>query len=265
MSNLVVNKKKNSMIDYMNVECYDTSCINVVPFSKADYTLNGWEIGFGNMRSEFPVTFFGHHFSCPETAYIACYYGLNTPECINIQHEIQQCTNGKTCKGRYRKNREYTQYGRSDFHGSPWHFNLMLYLVWLKCQYNKHFADMLLAIPDDWVIIENQNGFNAVNVDGDYSLGDWGCKNTVANAAYRSQAKIIKSQAVRGKVKLLMEIKLATGQTGVWTGMNHQGKILMACREALRTGSVPPIDYESLNAARIYLFGSLLQFGVNEQ
>lgn len=145
----------NSKLDFMSVERYDTSRVKVVPFSKADYVLNGWEIGFGNMRSEFPVTFFGHSFACPETAYIACYYGLDTPECIRIQHEVQGCTNGKTCKGRYRRNREYTRYGRSDFHGSCWHFNLMLYLVWLKCQQNKRFEDMLLAIPEDWIIVEN--------------------------------------------------------------------------------------------------------------
>ena len=243
------------MIDYLNVEYYDTARTNVVPFSRADYTLNGWEIGFGNMRSDFPVTFFGYHFACPETAYIACYYGLDNPQCVSIQHEILQCINGKTCKGRYRRNHEYTQHGRKDFHGSSWHFNLMLYLVWLKCQQNSHFADMLLAIPDEWVIVENQNGFNSVNVNGDYSIGDWGCKNAIANAAYRTESKAIKSQPVRGKGRLLMESKLTTGQTGVWVGMNHQGKILMACRKALRTNSEPPIDYDTMNTAHIYLFG----------
>jgi len=47
---------------------------------------------------------------------------------------------------------------------------------------------------------------------------------------------------------------------GRWIGMNHQGKILMACRAALRTGTEPYIDYQALNDAEIYLFGKKLTF-----
>ena len=49
---------------------------------------------------------------------------------------------------------------------------------------------------------------------------------------------------------------------GVFRGKNVMGKILMVCRDALRNGSEPQIDYALLREKRINLLGHLLTFEV---
>lgn len=239
-------------IDFMKMESYDTSLMNVVAFSSGGFILNGSSIGFGNMK-RYPIEFIGHTFSCPETAYIACCYGLNNAECIRIQKEIQASTNGLFCKRKYRKNELEATYGRKDFHQSVWHFNVMLYLVWIKCKSYPDFRDMLLAIPDGTAIIENQNGFKKVKV------GDWGCKNPVAMKAYKERCKALREQGI-STAKAKEAATTQTWNNGIWTGCNHQGKILMACRTALRNRNEPCIDFQAMNDAEIFLFGQRLNF-----
>lgn len=244
-------------MDFTKIENYDTAVTKVIPFSRTGIVYNGWDLSFGNMNPAFPVTFFGKKYPCPEYIYISAFYGKNTPECINIQKMILNHTGGaKTLKKKYRKSVEFTQYGRKDFNTSEWHYHLMLYAVWLKCLQNKEFAQMLLSIPEDYVIIENQNGFHG------WELADWGCKNKIAYRAYIEKNKEITEEygGINGVVQMRDNAKIETGQTGIWTGMNHQGKILMACREALRRGIEPPINYDALNKAEIYFYGERLHF-----
>ena len=49
-------------------------------------------------------------------------------------------------------------------------------------------------------------------------------------------------------------------EKGNYIGANGMGRILMACREALRTNTVPTIDSDKLNAANIWILGQKLQF-----
>lgn len=242
----------NAPIDFMRMEEYDTATVNVVAFSNGLFKFNGHSVGFSNMKN-YPITFFGERFSSVETAYIACCYGLNDSDHIRIQREIQAFTNGLKCKRQYRLNALDSEFGRKDFHGSVWHFNLMLYLVWQKCKAHPKFCDMLLAVPDGTVIIENQNGFKKVRV------GDWGCKNADAKAAYDQRLKVLMG-ARKATTKMKEKATIETWNLGVWKGMNHCGKILMACRAALRNGTEPFIDYRALNDAEVYLFGERLIF-----
>ena len=255
----VTRNKKNSFafdantpIDYLRMEEYDGSKIDLVAFSNGSFKYNGHSIGFSNMRS-FPIDFMGHTFNSVETAYIACDYGIDSKKNIQIQKEIQAFTNALRCKRTYRGTEIDKKYGRKDFSDSAWHFNLMLYLVWLKCQKYPEFRKMLLAIPDDTAIIESQNGVKNVKI------GNWGCLNPDAKKATRLlKRKLIDSGMAATKAKEAAAIQ--SWNVGKWTGMNHQGKILMACRAALRTGTEPYIDYQALNDAEIYLFGKKLIF-----
>jgi len=248
-------------IDFMKRERYVGSLMDLVAFSKGEFVYNGYSIGFGNMKT-WPILFMGEPFSCTETAYIACNYGKNDTECIKIQKAIQAMTNGLKCKRVYRKNDLDRRYGREDFHQSEWHFNLMLYLVWEKCKQHPAFREMLLATPDDCALIENQNSFAKVKE------GDWGCKNAVAQEAYRKEVKRLMAAEVKaGKkvgesvpIRIKQQATIKTWNQGVWEGCNHQGKILMACRSALRMGTEPCIRYDLLNEAEIYLFGHKLHF-----
>ncbi len=243
-------------IDFRKIENYDTETTKVIPFSRSGMTFNGMDISFGNMNPKYPVKFFGYTYPCPEYIYITGFYGKNTSECIEIQKKILSHKGGaKTLKTIYRKNPEYTKYARSDFDSDEWKFHLMLYAVWLKCLQNDNFSKMLTEIPDDYIIVENQNGFHG------WSIADWGCKNKLAFQKYKKEKEKIKfSGATKGITRLMDNAKLETGQIGVWVGMNHQGKILMACRKALIKGNEPPIDYCVLNNAEIYLFGKRLIF-----
>ena len=49
-------------------------------------------------------------------------------------------------------------------------------------------------------------------------------------------------------------------ENGCYVGANGMGKILMLCREALRTNSAPSIDTDTLNAAGIYILGQKVTF-----
>jgi hypothetical protein len=94
---------------------------------------------------------------------------------------------------------------------------------------------MLLAIPDNTAIIESQNGVKNVKI------GNWGCLNPDAKKATRLlKRKLIDGGMAATKAKEAAAIQ--SWNVGKWTGMNHQGKILMACRAALRTGTEPYID-----------------------
>ena len=252
----------NTPIDYLRMEEYDGSKIDLVAFSNGQYKNDGHSIGFGNMRN-FPINFFGETFLSAETAYIACCYGLNNPDCIRIQREIQKYENALTCKKEYRNrgkkiNKIEEQFGRKDFHQSIWHFNLMLYLVWLKCKTHPDFCRDLLAVPDSTVLIENQN---EVPTNG---IGDWGCLNPDAKKAKRKMCNELQGKGM-SEFKAKEAASINTWNIGKWTGMNHCGKILMACRAALRTGTEPYIDYQALNDAEIYLFGEKLTFPQSQQ
>ena len=47
---------------------------------------------------------------------------------------------------------------------------------------------------------------------------------------------------------------------GLLRGANGMGKILMLCRDCLRKGTEPQIDYDLLNKSNIYIFGERVQF-----
>ena len=71
--------------------------------------------------------------------------------------------------------------------------------------------------------------------------------------------KKIAMKIVKEMVAINVEIKCVLAYLIV---KNVMGKILMACRDALRSGSEPQIDYALLREKRINLLGHLLTFEV---
>ena len=47
---------------------------------------------------------------------------------------------------------------------------------------------------------------------------------------------------------------------GEWKGQNNIGKILMLCRDSIKEGLEPTIDYDLLNRSNIFLFGKQVVF-----
>lgn len=96
----------------------------------------------------------------------------------------------------------------------------MLFVVWQKCMGNEEFRNQLAAIDSDVVLMEDTTAERCE------TRGVWGCLN----------------------------------DEGVFKGENNLGKILMLCRDSLKAGMEPPIDYQLLQSKNIYLFGKELKF-----
>ena len=95
----------------------------------------------------------------------------------------------------------------------------------------------------------------------------WGTKN----AELKSRLNLLKKELkAKGMTKAAIKRELDVMRLGEWAsigefrGKNIMGKILMACRDALRNGSEPLIDYALLSEKRINLLGHLLTFEVAE-
>lgn len=229
------------VIDFEKIEEYSGE--NLIAFSKGNFKYRGENIGFGNMKN-FPIEFFSEKFPSIEHVYIACAYGKNTKECIEIQRQIQSQNNALLVKRKFRHNSLEEKFARKDFHPGVWKLHLMLYLVYHKCLQHKEFAQNLLHTQNS-IIIEDQSRHIKVK------QGDWGAKNEEAKQEYYNLLKSGQSQNLAA---------INSWKKGVWRGKNYQGKILMACRQALKNNTLPPIDKERLNQAEIYLFEKKLIF-----
>ena len=89
-------------INLIQDEDYDCTTLNVWSYRKGTDVRDGIPLKFGNMFNGFPFSINGVRFHNSETAYIAGMYARNTPDCIRIQNEIAQMSNGFMAKRIYR-------------------------------------------------------------------------------------------------------------------------------------------------------------------
>ena len=114
-----------------------------------------------------------------------------------------------------------------------------------------------MNIPEDGLIIEDstfQNGKTATI---------WGTKNKVLRKELNDYKKELKVKGFGKKmIKDLCDEKrlVEWRKQGFFEGKNFMGKILMLCREALKVGGVPPIDFELLRGKNIHLLGKKITF-----
>lgn len=245
---------KTELYDYLvQKECYDSSRLDCYGFSKGGGVRNGRSLAVGNMVGGFPFTMEGVHFNNSECAYIAGLFSDGTPENFAIQRQLAACTNGLMAKRGIRKPNEKKM--RKDF----FMFNIqwMLYVVWCKCVGNADFRRVLLAFPEDSVIIEDVSSHPR-------STGNiWGCCNDLLKGRLKTKKNELKSLGL-GKTEIdrrLDALRLGEwSREGEFVGQNIMGKVLMVCRDALRTGTPPSIDLELLRNANINFFGTVLTF-----
>jgi hypothetical protein len=93
----------------------------------------------------------------------------------------------------------------------------------------------------------------------------WGCRNKEL-VGYRNAlaAEITEANPSMKKKALKHLINVETNKVdsiGEWRGQNNIGKILMICRDCIKEGKQPVMDYSLLRDAQIHIFGKLLQFG----
>ena len=235
------------------VEVYDASILNCYAFRRGTDMIDGKSVALGNMVSGYPFKIDGVSFYNSESAYIAGLYSNGSIEHDNIQMELVRERNGFMAKKRIRRqNRNLVREDWEEFN-----IDWMLYVVWNKVKGNKEFRKILLDLPDAAVIIEDST-FQAGR-----TATIWGTKNKDMRKKLNEYKKELKSKGFSKKKikdkcdeKRLVELR----KFGVFEGKNFMGKILMLCREALKSGCIPPIDFDLLREKNIYLLGERMRF-----
>ena len=232
-------------------EMYDASKLNCWPFCRATDVRDGISLSLGNLCKGYPFALNGHIFLTSEAAYLCGEFSDSSSK-QSIQYSLMEEPNAFLAKKVIkRKNLKYVR--------QEW----MLYVVWQKCIGNSNFRNLLLSIPNDVVIIEDSTANHGA------TSSVWGAKNKELRNVRRALKKelIAHNPTMKKKDlnKLISEQCGKITDVGNFVGENNMGKILKMCQISLRNNVIPPIDYELLRAKKIYLFGELLTFNVEDR
>lgn len=245
-------------IDLFKDEDYDCSKLNVWSFRKKEDVKNGINIKFGNMVNGFPFTVAGVRFSNSEMAYIAGAFADDDTESVSIQNMVASTTNGLKGKRIFR-NRPYSEHIREDFY--TYNVQWMMYVVWQKCIQSSEFAELLMQIPVDAVVVENSSFHR-----GETSTF-WGAKNQelkvagkIAEAAVRKESFRFKKDYKHAQMMARMDLS----NVGHFVGKNVMGKIIKMCSLCLIYEQELKIDYELLRSKKLFWMGKPMDFHRNQ-
>jgi predicted NAD-dependent protein-ADP-ribosyltransferase YbiA (DUF1768 family) len=251
--------KLNTLINSLGrVENYDATQVNCVSFSKASDIVDGVNIRLTNMAGGYPFTFGGVTWKDSETLYLCGEFSDASDKHLFVQEDMQRQTSGFAAK-RFVKKRNKAII-RQDF--TDFRVQWMLYVVWQKCKGNTDFANMLLQLPHEIIIIEDTTKQHCDTKEV------WGCTNqTLATRRAEVKKEIIKQAKMynpmisKAALKRLVNIETCkVNGIGVFVGQNNFGKILMICRDCLVYGTEPPIDYNLLESKDIHILGKRISF-----
>ena len=233
-------------------ENYDATKLNCWDFCKGTDIREGINMKFGNMLTDFPFEVNGISFKCSEMLYLCGQYSDGSEISNQIQKMICECNNGFAAKKFIRN--KYINNVRKDF--NEFRIQWMFWVVWQKVIGNEDFKNLLLSVPDDAIIIENSSWqtSNTATV--------WGCKNMELRRirqSVKTEIENITGHFKRKEVEQLVSIETnKVNKVGVFTGQNNLGKILMLCREAIKSNAAPKIDYNLLSKYNIFLMNKRL-------
>lgn len=246
-----------SKIDLLKDEDYDCSKMNVWSFRKKEDVRNGINIKFGNMVNGFPFTVAGVRFSNSEMAYIAGAFADDDTESVSIQNMVASTTNGLKGKRIFR-NRPYSEHIREDFY--TYNVQWMMYVVWQKCIQSSEFAELLMQIPVDAVVVENSSFHR-----GETSTF-WGAKNQELKVAGKLAEAAVRKESFRFKKDYKhaqMMARMDLSNVGHFVGKNVMGKIIKMCSLCLIYEQELNIDDELLRSKKLSWFGKPLDFHRN--
>ena len=240
------------------VEHINASHFNCLSFSKASDIVNGINVRLSNMAGGYPFSFGGVTWHDSETLYLCGEFSDSSEKHLLVQEDMQRQTSGFAAK-RFIKKRNNNLI-RQDF--ADFRIQWMLYVVWQKCKGNADFANLLLKLPHDAIIIED-----TTKQHGD-TREVWGCTNTELAIRRAEVKKKVTRQAKTNNPKISKAAlkRIVNSETckvngiGTFVGQNNLGKILMICRDCLIQGVEPPIDNALLNRSNIYILGRRLSF-----
>lgn len=251
-------------IDFMSIDTVDATKVNCINFrSKNDSRILGnivLDLNFGNMVSGYAFEVKGVQFLNSETAYISGIYSNNSSICQKAQTELANCNNGLFAKKKFRYwENEYTANARKDW--ETFNVSWMLYVLWCKIQCNEKFRNMLLATPDDSLIIEDTS-FQSIKRSQAKLV--WGAENLELKKLKKEKLKELTLRLLELNIPMKKKYKQMLFNNiyniGIFEGRNLMGKILTYLRICMRKGIQPTIDYNLLNYKNIYLFGEKLIF-----
>ena len=240
------------------VEHINASHFNCLSFAKASDMVNGINVRLSNMAGGYPFPFGGVTWRDSETLYLCGEFSDSSEKHLSVQEDMQRQTSGFAAK-RFIKKRN-SNLIRQDF--ADFRIQWMLYVVWQKCMGNADFANLLLKLPHDAIIIED-----TTKQHGD-TKEVWGCTNTelaIRRAELKKkvtrQAKSDNPKISKAALKRLVNMEICkVNSFGVFVGQNNLGKILMICRDCLIQGVEPPIDYNLLETKDIHILGKRISF-----
>lgn len=249
---------KTSEIILGRVEHINASHFNCLSFAKASDMANGINVRLSNMAGGYPFSFGGVTWHDSETLYLCGEFSDSSEKHLLVQEDMQRQTSGFAAK-RFIKKRN-SNLIRQDF--ADFRIQWMLYVVWQKCMGNADFANLLLKLPHDAIIIED-----TTKQHGD-TKEVWGCTNTelaIIRAELKKkvtrQAKSDNPKISKAALKRLVNMEICkVNSFGVFVGQNNLGKILMICRDCLIQGVEPPIDYNLLETKDIHILGKRISF-----
>ena len=252
-----------SKIDLFRRESYDATQIYVHSFRSNSDIVDDRPNDLGNMATGYGFDLFNEHFHNSECAYMCGLFSLNTPKCIEIQRELQASDNGynakKEIRGGYEKRAK--ECVRTDW--STFNVEWMKFVVWQKCKGNEEFRKMLLAIPQNVIIVENSTYHKKPKESEDKS-GFWGARNRELEEKrdiLERSVILANPQSTKKELeKMANKARNSIHSFGTWEGTNCMGKILTLCKYHLHNHTELPIDYDLLRSKQIYLFGKLLTF-----
>ena len=149
---------KTSEIILGRVEHINASHFNCLSFAKASDMVNGINVRLSNMAGGYPFSFGGVTWRDSETLYLCGEFSDASDKHLLVQEDMQRQTSGFAAK-RFIKKRN-SNLIRQDF--ADFRIQWMLYVIWQKCKGNADFANLLLKLPHDAIIIEDTIG-NTLN------------------------------------------------------------------------------------------------------
>ena len=245
---------------FRQIHKYDTQEVECWSFNSKTDVRDGVSLQLGNMANGYGVEILGIQFPNSEVPYQLAIFNENA---VKVQEEIidpskEWLTNGLKMKRKFIYSQEHWMHRRDkefEIGNGLWCFEWMKWIIWEKVKQNKEFADILLSIPRNAVIIEQAQNKPKTKPS---MWGAW-------NDELLKEREIIKrtSQIEKGLGKTSRTLKdeiYKVNNTGVWVGENAMGQILTMAKLCLNEHIQMPIDILLLNDARINWFGRVLHF-----
>lgn len=231
---------------------YDASNHVCVAFRRKEDRWKDLYVPFGNMNGGFEFSIAGVRFPTSEHAYMCGIFSTRLPLHRKLQERILEEKSAYIAKKTIRL--KYRIAARPDWHAMM--LEWMLYCVWEKTRQNEEFRRLLMAVPENAVIIEDSS-FKPK------SDRYWGCVNPERKAfasLVRRYVRTLGPATQKERHDAVNALLWDYCNIGVFEGRNQMGKILTYIKDCLHKGAEPDIDYARLDRKRIYLLGNRVEF-----